>query len=77
MTKVLTGKITSTKMAKTVVVEVKRAYSHPMYKKIIRSHKKYKAHVEDDMKLTVGDLVDIGETRPISKQKKFKVIKKY
>jgi len=74
MAKVLQGKVVSTKMMKTVVVEVERAFAHPLYKKTMRSHKKYKAHIDDDMKVAEGDVVDIQETKPISKDKKFKVI---
>ena len=76
MAKILQGKVVSTKMAKTVVVEVERAFTHPLYKKTIRSHKKYKAHLEDEMNIVEGDVVNIQETRPISKDKKFKVIGK-
>lgn len=74
MAKVLQGKVISTKMQNTAVIEVERAYKHPLYKKTIRRHKKYKAHVEDNMEVNEGDVVDIEETRPISKDKKFKVI---
>lgn len=73
--KTLTGKIVSNKMQKTVVVEVERIKEHPKYKRRYKRHKKYKAHVKDgDYK--VGDKVIIQEFRPISKDKKWKVIKK-
>ena len=71
----LTGKIISNKMQKTVVVEVERVKKHPKYLKTYKRHKKYKAHIEkDDYK--VGDEVIIEECHPISKEKKWKVIKK-
>lgn len=73
MAKVLTGKVISTKMQNTAVVEVERAYQHPMYKKTIRRHKKYKAHVDDAIKVQDGDIVEISEIRPMSKEKKFKI----
>lgn len=75
MAKQLTGKVVSTKMDQTAVVEVLRAYQHPMYKKTIRRHKKYKAHVDAEMTVQDGDTVDIEECRPISREKTFKVIK--
>ncbi len=75
MKKKLIGKVTSTKMEKTVVVKVERRFSHPIYKKVIKRHKKYKAHNEN-LDLKVGDLVLIEETRPISKDKNFVVVKK-
>lgn len=75
MGKILKGKVVSTKMQKTVVVRVERVYAHPLYKKIIRKHKKYKAHNET-LELVVGDMVKIAETAPTSKDKHFKVISK-
>lgn len=75
MKKTLTGKIVSDKMTNTVVVVVESKFRHPKYKKIIIRHKKYKAHNENkDYK--VGDVVVMEETRPISKDKHFIVIKK-
>lgn len=73
MAKILTGEVMSTRMEKTVVVKVVRKYRHPLYRKVITSHKKYKVHNEDP-KIKVGDMVKIEETRPISKEKYFKVI---
>ena len=75
MAKVLTGKVVSTKMQKTVVVDVETVYRHPLYQKTIFKNKRFKAHNED-MELSVGDVVRIEETRPISKDKNFKVIEK-
>ena len=73
--KELTGKVLSIRMNKTVVVAVERQVKHPLYKKIIRRSKKYKVH-NQNLTLKEGDLVKIGETIPISKDKHFKVIKK-
>jgi small subunit ribosomal protein S17 len=75
MAKTLIGKVVSTKMQKTVVVKVERKFRHPLYEKVITRHKKYKAHNED-FKLKEGDMVKIIETRPISKDKHFKVAEK-
>lgn len=75
MKKILQGEIISNKMMKTVVVRVESKTRHPIYQKVIIRHKKYKAHNED-MKLEIGDVVEIEETRPISKDKHFRVIKK-
>jgi small subunit ribosomal protein S17 len=72
--KQLKGKVVSSKMQKTVVVSVERIKEHPKYKKRYRLHKKYKAHAEEDY--NVGDKVLIEETKPISKDKKWKVVKK-
>ena len=71
----LKGIITSTKMQKTVVVGVERVKEHPKYKRRYKVHKKYKAHYEQGEYKT-GDKVIIEETRPISKDKHWKVIKK-
>lgn len=76
MAKVLTGTVVSTKMKNTIVVSVQRSFKHPLYEKILKSHKNFKAHVEDETKFNVGDEVTIEETRPISKDKHFKVINK-
>lgn len=75
MKKILQGEVVSNKMTKTVVVRVERKTRHPIYQKVIIRHKKYKAHNEE-MKLEIGDIVKIEETRPISKDKHFRVIKK-
>ena len=67
------GVVTSDKMDKTIVVEVTRYVEHAKYGKRIKKSKKYKAHDETNSK-KIGDIVEIEETRPISKDKKFKVI---
>ena len=70
---ILKGVVVSDKMDKTVVVSVSNFVKHPKYGKYYQITKKYKAHDEDN-KYKVGDKVEIVETRPISKDKKFKVI---
>jgi small subunit ribosomal protein S17 len=68
----LVGKVVSNKMQKTVVVEVERTRRHPLYGKVIRVHKNYKAHDENN-ECQVGDQVRIVESRPYSKDKHFQV----
>ena len=68
--KALVGVVVSDKMDKTVVVSVQRVTRHPLYGKIIKTHKKYKAHDENNTVKT-GDVVRIRECRPISKDKSF------
>ncbi len=66
--RVLTGRVTSDKMDKTITVLVERRVIHPLYKKFIRRSKKYAAH--DDLNICkIGDTVRIEECRPISKRK--------
>ncbi len=67
----LTGVVTSDKMMKTVVVEVTRTYSHPLYKKVVHASSRFKAHNELDAK--VGDVVTIVESRPLSRDKRWVV----
>lgn len=64
------GTVVSTKMAKTIVVEVSRRVPHPIYKRIITKRKKFYAHDEQDTAKT-GDLVRIIEHRPLSKLKRW------
>ncbi len=71
----LQGIVISDKMNKTVVVEVERIKEHPRYKKRYKVHKKYKAHDEDE-KYSIGDKVIIKECRPVSKDKRWRVIEK-
>ncbi len=75
MAKEITGTVISTKMQKTVVITVERKLRHPVYKKVITRHQKMKAHNEMEG-INEGDVVVISETRPISKEKHFVVIKK-
>jgi small subunit ribosomal protein S17 len=71
--RILQGRVTSTKCAKTVVVEVVRTFKHPLYKKTMQKSKKYHAHDEKGL-YNVGDMISIIESRPYSKTKTFEVI---
>ncbi len=71
--KVLKGLVISDKMDKTIVVKVTRFVQDKKYGKRVKIAKKYKAHDENNSK-KVGDTVEIEETRPISKDKKFKIV---
>ncbi len=71
--KIYTGKVTSDKMDKTVVVAVTRLTQHPMYKKTIKKITRFKAHDEEN-KCKIGDKVSIIESKPLSKDKRFKVL---
>jgi len=73
--KILKGKIVKDKNNKTVVVLVKRRYAHPFFGKVITSSKKYHAHDENN-KFKIGDVVEIIESKPFSKMKKWEVINK-
>lgn len=72
--KIFEGIIISTKMQKTVMVEATRKVAHPLYKKLIKRNKKYKVD-STGFSVSEGDRVKIGETKPISKDKHFKIIK--
>jgi small subunit ribosomal protein S17 len=69
----LQGVVVSDKMEKTVVVEIKRTYRHPLYQKVVHSVKRLIAH--DEMDCRIGDQVQIIETKPISKTKRWAVEK--
>ena len=71
--KILKGKVVSDKRNKTITVMVERKFQHPLFKKIIKSRKKYHAHDEKNI-YKIGDVVSIIESKPISKQVKFKVL---
>lgn len=72
--KVLRGRVVSDKMDKTVVVLVERVFRHPLYKKTVVRSKRYKAHDENN-ECRIGDIVEIMETRPLSKEKYFRVVR--
>ena len=72
-TKERTGVVIRAKMTKTVVVEVERLSQHPVYLKVIRKRKRYMVHDEEG-KAKTGDAVVIEETRPLSREKRWKVI---
>jgi small subunit ribosomal protein S17 len=63
----MTGIVTSNKMMKTVVVKIDRTYRHPLYRKVVHSSSKVKAH--DDLGCKIGDMVQIVESAPISREK--------
>ena len=69
----LTGVVASDKMTKTVIVEVSRTYRHPLYGKVVHKAKRFQVH--DEMKCQVGDRVQIVESKPISKNKRWVVEK--
>lgn len=72
--KVLSGVVVSDKMKDTIVVEVVRYFKHPKYGKFITTNKRYKAHDAGNT-TKVGDKVEITECKPISKQKRFMLVK--
>jgi small subunit ribosomal protein S17 len=67
----LVGKVTSNKMTKTVVVEIVRKFRHPLYKKVVYASKRVKAH--DEIGCQIGDEVQIVESAPISRDKRWVV----
>ena len=71
--KILKGIVVSDKPNKTITVLVERKYQHPLFKKIIKSKKKYSAHDENN-KFKNGDKITIIESKPYSKNKKFRVL---
>ena len=73
--KILDGKVIKDKNDKTIIVLVKRKYSHPFFKKVLTSSKKYHAHDEKN-KFKIGDDVKIIESKPFSKKKRWEVINK-
>ena len=71
--KILNGVVVSDKENKTIKVMVERKYQHPIFKKVVKSKKKYSAHDEKN-KFKIGDKVSIIECKPYSKNKKFEVL---
>lgn len=70
------GVVTKLSSEKTIKVEIESKYPHPKYGKIIKKHKRYLVHVEDKFSnVKVGDVVLIGEIRPVSKNKYWEVLK--
>ena len=67
----MTGIVTSNKMTKTVVVEISRKFRHPLYRKVVHSTKRVKAH--DEIGCQIGDQVQIVESRPLSRDKRWVV----
>ena len=68
------GKVVSDKMDKTIVVAIEDNVMHPLYKKIIKRTVKFKAHYEENT-AHVGDKVEIMETRPLSKEKRWRLVR--
>ena len=68
------GEVISDKMTKTIVVRVERRIPHPRFRKIVTSYKKFYAH-DEDTAAKVGDMVWIEESRPVSKLKRWKLVK--
>lgn len=71
--KTLTGTVVSNKMEKTVVIKVERRFKDPVFKKVVRTTKKYKVHDEKN-ECQPGDLIMACETRPLSKDKRWRLI---
>ncbi|SRR6266516_662103 len=67
----ITGVVTSNKMTKTVVVEITRRFRHPLYRKVVHTSKRIKAH--DEIGCQIGDRVQIVESRPLSRDKRWVV----
>lgn len=67
----ITGVVTSNKMTKTVVVEIKRVFRHPLYRKVVHSSKRFKAH--DELGCQIGDEVQLVESKPLSRDKRWVV----
>ena len=71
--KIIVGKVVSNRMEKTAVVQVQRRFAHPVYKKFVSKRVKYKIHDEAN-DLNIGDTVRIAETRPLSKDKRWRLV---
>ena len=71
--KTRTGKVVSNKMDKTIVVAVENHVKHPLYKKVVKSTYKLKAHDENN-ECNIGDTVKVMETRPLSKDKRWRLV---
>lgn len=67
------GKVVSNKMDKTIVVAVETSEKHPLYKKVMKTTYKLKAHDEENV-AQVGDVVEVMETRPLSKDKRWRLV---
>ena len=73
MRKVRQGTVVSDKMDKTIVIRIKRTMKHPLYERIIRTSSKLYVHDESN-EAKVGDLVQVMETRPLSSQKRWRLV---
>ena len=74
MARTITGQVVSAKAAKTITIRVDRRVSHPIYKKQYTESNKFTAH-DEKSEAKVGDIVEVEETRPISKTKTWKLVK--
>ena len=72
--KVLRGTVVSDKMDKTIVVEITTTHSHPLYGRQVNYSTKFKAHDENN-EAKIGDVVEVMETRPLSKDKHFRLVR--
>ena len=68
------GRVVSNKMQKTIVVAIEDNVKHPLYKKVIKRTVKFKAHDEENV-CNIGDKVEIMETRPLSKDKRWRLVR--
>lgn len=73
MRKTLVGKVVSDKMEKTIVVAIEDSVKHPLYNKVVKRTVKFKAHDENN-EAGIGDRVKIMETRPLSKDKRWRLV---
>ncbi len=71
--KTMTGVVVSSKMDKTVVIKVERKFAHPVFKKVVKTTKKYKVHDEKN-ECVEGDFIRIQESRPLSKEKRWRLL---
>ena len=71
--KVMIGKVVSNKMDKTIVVAIEYSVKHPLYGKVVKRTYKLKAHDEDNV-CAIGDKVKVMETRPLSKDKRWRLV---
>jgi small subunit ribosomal protein S17 len=72
--KEIVGRVTSNKMDKSIVIAVERKVKHPIYKKFLKKTSKFMAHDEKN-EANIGDMVEVMETRPLSKNKKWRLVK--
>ncbi len=68
------GVVVSDKMEKTIVVKVERQFAHPLYKRTVKRTKKFLAH-DEESKASIGDRVEIIEARPLSRRKRWKLVR--
>lgn len=71
--KVFTGKVVSDKMNKTIIVQIEYLKEHPVYKRMMKRFNKFKVHDEEN-KAKVGNMVKIAQTRPLSKDKRWRLV---